>query len=109
MIFGQNLSLTREFFESLAIYVVLEQAEGREINLPLFGRVTLTYKGDQITKAGKEAIVESSMEASAFVIRNIGQIEDGVITDAERILLDRVKNIFARYEEGSFRLPEDEE
>jgi hypothetical protein len=109
LIFGQSVSLTREFFESLAVYVILEQAEGRGINIPLLGEISLTYKGDQMGRNGKEAIVESSLEPASFIVRNVGQIEDGVVTDAERLLLDRIKNIFSRYEEGTFALAEEKD
>ncbi len=105
LLFGQSLKTTKEFFESLAIFITLKYADGQDIDLHFLGRVTLQYKGDRVVKGGKEASVHAQLELADFLIRNVGQVEDGVLTDSERLLMERVKNIFSSYEEGTFQLP----
>lgn len=107
LFFGHSLGLTKEFFESLYVYIVLEYVSGREINLPFIGNLKLEYKGEKFTRHGKFADVGVNLDLSPEIIRNIGQLEDEELTDAERLLLSRVTSVFSSYEREA--LPEEVE
>jgi len=107
LLFGQGFNTTKEFLESLGIFIVREYAEGREVSIPFVGNLSLTYQGDTIVKGGKQAQVDSEFTPDGFLVRNIGQIQDEETTDAQKIFLDRIKTIFAKYESGTFTLEGD--
>jgi hypothetical protein len=103
LLLGKSLNTTKKLMESLAIFVLLEHAEGRSVNIPYLGELTMTYRGEELTKAGKRAKVETQLVPSDFLVRNIGQLQDGDLTDAERLLMERVQEIFSSMEKGTFQ------
>ncbi len=101
LIFGRNKDVTQEFFESLAVFVVMEYLEGREVVLPLLGKISFAYRGDEMVVSGRKAVVDATFDPDSFLIRNVGQVQDEDTTDAERIMLNRIRQVFASFEEGA--------
>ncbi len=101
LIFGRNKDVTQEFFASLAVFVMLEYLEKREIVIPLLGKLVFKYQGDEFVLSGRQAVVDATFEPDQFMIRNVGQVHDEETTDAERILLSRIRQVFASFEEGA--------
>ena len=99
---GQSRSTTREFFESLAAFIVMEHLNNREVVIPFLGKLTLSYEGDEISKLGKQAVVKTQLEPSPMIVRSIGQAHDREITEAESVLLERLRGIFEQHEKGTF-------
>lgn len=96
--FGKTKDLTQEFFESLSIFVVMEYLEGRDVILPFLGKLSLSYLGDTVTEEGRIASIKSSFEAGKFIVRNVGQVQDEVITDAENVWISRLFSSFVTAE-----------
>jgi hypothetical protein len=94
LIFGKNAHDTKEFFESLGIQAVLAYSKGDSIIIPFIGKISVKYAGDELTDKGRVAKLETSFIPSPFLIRNVGQIQDKVSTDAEKILISRFQNVF---------------
>lgn len=94
LLFGKSSTETKEFFESIGISAVLAYMKGETIEIPYVGSVQLEYEGDQVTSKGRTANLKVTFTPSEFLIRNVGQVEDETKTDAEEILLSRLKQIF---------------
>jgi hypothetical protein len=94
LIFGRNSNDTKEFFESIGIQAVLNYARGEKIVVPFIGEIEISYDGDKMTDKGRVAKLKTSFTPSSFLIRNIGQIQDGGPTEAEKILTGRFRSVF---------------
>lgn len=101
LIFGRNKDITQEFFESLAVFIMMEYLEGREVVIPLLGKLTFSYEGDELLPSGRQAKISASFLPESFLIRNVGQVQDESTTDAEMILMGRIRQVFASHEEGA--------
>lgn len=94
LLFGKSSTETKEFFESIGISAVLAYMKGETIEIPYVGSIQLEYEGDQVTSKGRIANLKATFTPSEFLVRNVGQVEDETKTDAEEILLSRLKQIF---------------
>lgn len=94
LLFGKSSTETKEFFESIGISAVLAYMKGETIEIPYVGSIQLEYEGDQVTSKGRTATLKATFTPSEFLVRNVGQVEDETKTDAEEILLSRLKQIF---------------
>lgn len=94
LLFGKSSTETKEFFESIGISAVLAYMKGETIEIPYVGSIQLEYEGDQVTSKGRAANLKATFTPSEFLVRNVGQVEDETKTDAEEILLSRLKQIF---------------
>jgi hypothetical protein len=94
LIFGKNAHDTKEFFESIGIQAVLSYLKGDSIVIPFIGKASVKYTGDELTDKGRVAKLETSFTPSHFLIRNVGQIQDKIFTDAEKILMSRFQAVF---------------
>lgn len=94
LLFGKSTTETKEFFESLGIYCVLAYMKGEDVDIPYIGTLHINYSGDEVTSRGRTANLDITFSPSDFLVRNIGQVEDDSRTDAELILLSRLKQIF---------------
>lgn len=90
---GKSYKEIEEVFESLCLCSVLAYLEKEPIDIPLFGKMSVSYKGDSITNKGKEAQLEVSVTPSPTLKRVIGQIEDEVESDLEVSLRGKIKSI----------------
>ena len=94
LLFGKNSHDTKEFFESIGIQAVISYIKGEKIVIPYIGEIEAIYEGDEITDKGRVAKVKTSFTLSPFLIRNIGQVEDKELPDAEKILMSRFHSTF---------------
>jgi len=92
--FGRPASEINELFESLGISAILSYVKRESIVIPYIGKLKLKYDGDDLTMKGKEAKLIHEFTPSPFLIRNVGQVEDGTETEVERILVNRFKPVF---------------
>ena len=68
--------------------------KGETIEIPYVGSMQLEYEGDQVTSNGRTANLKATFTPSEFLVRHVGQYPDETKTDAEEILLSRLKQIF---------------
>jgi len=94
LLFGRSANEVNELFESIGISAVLSYIKGEPITIPCIGRIRLSYEGDDLTMKGKEAKLKHEFTPSPFLVRNIGQLEDGNETEIEKILTNRFKPVF---------------
>jgi len=94
LLFGENYKDIKELFESVGIYAILAYMKEEKINIPFIGEIDLSYEGDEVVDKGRIAKVKSSFVPSPFLVRNIGQIADKGVTDAEKILMSRFQSVF---------------
>jgi hypothetical protein len=100
VIFGKNARDTKEFFESIGIQAALSYLKGDKIVIPFIGEISVKYAGDELTDKGRAAKLETFFTPSPFLIRNVGQIQDGTPTDAEKILMSRFQAVFKKKLKG---------
>lgn len=98
---GLSIEQTKDFFEAVAVYSLLNYMQGKDTFIPLMGSLKFTYQGDKIRKRGKQAVVESKFDPCPFFLRNIGQIEDKEESDIELELREKIKSYFHKFDEGS--------
>jgi hypothetical protein len=96
LIFGKPAHDTKEFFESLGIQAVVSYSKDDKIIIPFIGEISIKYSGDELTDKGRVAKLETLFTPSPFLSRNVGQIEDGTPTDAEKILMSRFQSVFKK-------------
>jgi hypothetical protein len=94
LIFGRPANEINELFESVGISAVLSYVKKESIVIPYIGKIKLSYEGDSLTMKGREAKLKPEFIPSPFLVRNIGQIEDGAETEIEKILANRFKPVF---------------
>lgn len=94
---GKPYNEVNDIFESLCLCAVIAFLEKESIDIPLFGRMEVSYKGDRMTENGKEAQLEISVEPSKELKRVIGQIEDQTESDLEKSLQSKIRNILKSF------------
>jgi len=94
LLFGESFHEIKELFESVGIYAILNYVQNNKIVIPYIGELEVSYDGDELTEKGKVAKLKTNFIPSSFLIRNIGQIQDKEITDAEKILMNRFQLVF---------------
>ena len=97
LISGNKKEDTKNFFEALAIYVIMNYYGKEEIYLPNIGKLYFTYIGDQIKNEKKKAKVELEFEPDDFLLRNIGQIEDGDEPDVSKFFISKIQSTLGEY------------
>ena len=94
---GKPYNEVNDIFESLCLCAVIAFLEKEPIDIPLFGRMEVSYKGDRMTENGKEAQLEISVEPSKELKRVFGQIEDQTESDLEKSLQSKIRNILKSF------------
>ena len=94
---GRSYDEVNDIFESLCLCATLAFLEKEPIDIPLFGRMEVSYKGDKLTEKGREAQLDIRVEPSPALKRVIGQIEDEVESDIEKSLQKKIKNILRSF------------
>ena len=94
---GRSYEEVNEIFESLCLCATLAFLEKEPIDIPLFGRMEVFYKGDKLTERGREAQLDIKVEPSPALKRIIGQIEDETESDIEKSLQSKIKNILRSF------------
>lgn len=94
---GRSYDEVNEIFESLCLCATLAFLEKEPIDIPLFGKMEVFYKGDKVTEKGREAQLDIKVTPSPALKRVIGQIEDETETDIEKSLQTKIKNILRSF------------
>ena len=94
---GRSYDEVNDIFESLCLCATRAFLEKEPIDIPLFGRMEVSYKGDKLTEKGREAQLDIKVEPSPALKRVIGQIEDEVESDIEKSLQKKIKNILRSF------------
>lgn len=94
---GKPYDEVNEIFEALCLCAVLAFLEKEPIDIPLFGKMNVTYTGEELTERGKEAQVRIDVDPSPALKRVIGQIEDEVESDIEKSLQAKIKKILKSF------------
>lgn len=90
---GKSYEDVRDVYEGFLYSIVLAYLEKEPIYFPYFGEINIQFIKDKLTRQGKEAELEISIQPSDILKRVIGQIEDGDETDLETILKERIEKI----------------
>lgn len=90
---GEPVESVRKIIESLCMSILISSMEDEDIYIPLLGRVSVVYKGDVITRDGREADISVEVEPSKSLKRLVGQIEDGQESDLEVELKKEISKI----------------
>lgn len=90
LITGKTFIETREFYEGLLVDFVLRYLDKESTYIPLFGEIFFHYLGDKITQKGRVAKIDIDFIPNDFLVKTIGQIEDGDESDLEKHLKDLV-------------------
>lgn len=80
----------REFYEGILLDFLLRYLEKEPAYMPLFGEIYFHYLGDEVSPKGRKAKIDIDFSPSEFLVRTIGQIEDGEESDLEVHLKDRI-------------------
>lgn len=89
---GQTIEETKNFFEALTTIIVLNYLEKIPTIIPQLGSLSLKYEGDEELKDGIRAIVTPEILLDDYLLKNIGQVEDGVESDIEKKLKKKMSN-----------------
>lgn len=92
---GRSYEEVRDVYEGFLYSVVLSYLEKELVYFPLFGEIDIRFIKDKMTKQGREAELEISIQPSLMLKRIIGQIEDGDETDLEVILRNKIKHVLS--------------
>lgn len=73
---GESIETINNVLKALMYYTLMNYSEGENTLIPYFGRFSITYNGDTITKDGRIADLETFYFPSDEVKLNIGMLED---------------------------------
>jgi len=88
---GKSYQEVREFYEGLLLDFCLRYLEKEQVTIPLFGDIFFHYLGDEISSKGRKAKIDIDFIPDDFLVRVIGQIEDGEESDLEKHLKEKIK------------------
>lgn len=90
---GRPHSEVRDFFESFLVTFLVDYLEKDSTSIPFFGDIKLQYLGDVNTPGGRVAKVDIDFTPTDFLVRTVGQIEDGEESDLEKHLKDKIQQV----------------
>jgi hypothetical protein len=73
---GEKIDRVDNVLKSLLYYSLMCYSEGESVLIPHFGRFKITFLGDEITKGGREAKLDTLYFPSNEIKLNIGIMED---------------------------------
>lgn len=88
---------TKTFFESLAIYMILNYYGKEDIYLPYIGKIRFHYIGEELVSNKKKAKVDLHFIPDDFLLKNIGQIEDEDTPDIVKLFESRIQSTLGEY------------
>lgn len=93
LITGISYEQSKDFFDSLLFYIVLNYLENKPTILPYIGEFKLIHNGDIITTDGRIANISIEYVPDDSVKKIIGQISDKEnIVEIEEFLKSKIKN-----------------
>lgn len=97
---GYPHSEVRDFFESFLVTFLIDYLEKDATSIPFFGDIKLKYLGDANFSTGRVAQVDAEFSPTDFLVRTVGQIEDGEESDLEKHLKDKIQQILQNQAKG---------
>lgn len=88
---GKSYQEVREFYEGLLLDFILRYLEKEPVTIPLFGDIFFHYMGDEYSSKGRRAKIDIDFIPEDFLIRVIGQVEDGDESDLEKHLKEKIR------------------
>jgi len=99
LISGLPYDVVRDALEALAVFAFMNHLEGKATKIPFLGNLETTYKGDEISRKGKRAVVVADFKLDDFFVRNIGKSVDKETTDFENMTKKKILESLIRIEE----------
>lgn len=93
---GKPYQDVKIFYEGLLLDFLLRYLEKEPASIPLFGDIFFHYMGDENTSKGRIAKIDIDFIPNDFLIRTVGQIEDGEESDLEIHLKERIRKEIER-------------
>jgi len=72
----ENVERVHNVLNALMTCAIMNYTEGEPMVIPLFGSFLVKYRGDNLTKDGREAEIEVFFDPSPAFKQNIGAYED---------------------------------
>lgn len=82
----------KKIFEIFNVIISIKYSENSFAYIPFIGSLDILYKGDELKKEGKQAILETHIDADPMLKKTIGQIEDGEMSDVEKFYFESIRN-----------------
>ena len=90
----------KKVFEIFNVLISVKYSDGGLAYIPFVGSLNIIYKGDDLKKDGKQAILETHIEADPMLKKVIGQIEDNEMSDVEKFYFDGIQNSLEKIIDG---------
>ena len=97
LISGNKKENVKNFFESLAIFIIMSYYGKEEIYLPYIGKMKFNYIGEVLDGDFKTAKVEMEFVPDEFLLKNVGQIEDKEEPDVIKFFTSRIQSALGEY------------
>lgn len=91
---GKSYENTKAVFEGMLYLYILSFLEKEPIMIPFLGEFNIKYIKDVLSAEGRDSEVQVDFEPNVFLRRVIGQIEDQEETDVEKMLKERIHDLF---------------
>jgi hypothetical protein len=98
---GKSFGDIKDFYEGLLLNFVISYLDKEPIDIPLFGEIFFHYLGDEVTNKGRKAKIDIDFTPNDFLLRVIGQIEDGEESDLEKSLKEKIKKSLEKHLENN--------
>ena len=96
-----NIEKVKDFMEALLTVVVLNYMEGKPTYIPFLGEIEIEFNGDLITTKGREAQVKVQVTPDDKLKRVVGQIQDNVENDIEKMFIQKMRTALQKHIEGN--------
>jgi hypothetical protein len=93
---GRSFEDCKEIIEGFFIMAMLNYMDDEDphMRVPLVGDFEFVYEGDVLKDKGRQAKVSLKFNPDDFLLRVIGQIEDGAENEIEKYLKQKNASIF---------------
>lgn len=98
LISGLPYDVVRDVLEALAVFAFMNHLEGKTTKIPFLGNLETVYKGDEIARRGKRAVVEADFKLDDFFVKNVGKAVDKEETDFESMTKKKIFESLSRIE-----------
>lgn len=88
---GYSELQVREILEFTFIRQIEQYIEKGVIDIPFIGKCKITYEGDEFVSGAKRAKIQTETTPSDFLVRVIGEAEDGESVVIENLLQSKIK------------------
>lgn len=82
--------VVEKVFKSLLIEFLIKYLDKEPATIPLFGDISFNFLGDKVTSKGRKAEIDIDFMPHDFLLKNIGQVEDGEKSEIEKYLQEMI-------------------